>query len=131
MDEKLTRREREIMDIVLAGGEVTVEEVRRQLIDPPSYSTARAMLSRLEAKGYVQHKEQGLRYLYHATISKSKARDSAAKRLVKVFYEGSLGKAVAGLVSNSGEKLSEDELQDIERAIAEARRASSKRKRKS
>ena len=61
MEEKLSRREREIMDIILASGEATAEDVRRQLIDPPSYSTARAMLSRLEAKGYVQHKEQGLR----------------------------------------------------------------------
>ena len=130
MDEKLSRREREIMDIILASGEVTVEEVRRQLSDPPSYSTARAMLNRLEAKGHVAHKEQGPRYVYFATVSRSKARDSAAKRLVKVFYDGSLAKAVAGLVNTSGEALSEEELQDIEEAIADARRAATKRKRR-
>ena len=131
MEFKLSRREREIMDIVLANGEVTVEEVRSQLIDPPSYSTARAMLSRLEAKGCVQHKEHGLRYIYSASISRREARASAAKRLVKVFYGGSLAKAVAGLVSAGGERLSEDELQEIEKAIANARHASAKRKRKS
>lgn len=130
MEEKLSRREREIMDIVLADGEVTVEEVRAQLSDPPSYSTARAILSRLEAKGCVRHKEQGLRYLYYASISRKKAQDSAVKRLVRVFYDGSLAKAVAGLVSGSGEKLSEDELRDIEKAIVDARKASAKRKRK-
>lgn len=131
MEQELTRREREIMDIVLARGEVAVEEVRRALTDPPSYSTARAMLNRLEAKGYIGHKEKGLRYVYHATISRTQARQSAAKRLVKVFYDGSLAKAVAGLVDTAGGQLSEDELEVIEQAIAEARRTSAKaRKRK-
>ena len=119
MEKKLSRREREIMDIVLAGGGVTVEDVRSRLSDPPSYSTARAMLVRLEAKGFVRHKEQGPRYVYFATISRKKARASAVKRLVEVFYSGSLAKAVAGLVEE--ENLSEKDLQNIEKAIAEAK----------
>ena len=90
-----------------------------------------SMLSRLEAKGYVRHKEQGLRYVYYAAISRKEALESAAQRLVKVFYEGSLAKAVAGLVNTAGEKFSEDELQAIEKAIADARHASAKRKQKS
>jgi predicted transcriptional regulator len=130
MNEKLSRREREIMDIILANGEVTAEEVRQQLTDPPSYSTARAMLSRLEAKGYIRHKEKGMRYVYSAAISRSAARESAAKRLVKVFYEGSLAKAVTGLVTSTGEKLSDEELKEIEDAIAAARPKTKKRRRK-
>ena len=126
VDEKLTRREREIMDIVLQAGEVTVEDVRRRLSDPPSYSTARAMLSRLEAKGYVRHREQGPRYIYRAAISRRKARETAARRLVDVFYKGSLAKAVVGLVE--GERLSDDDLREIEGAIADARRSTKKPK---
>jgi predicted transcriptional regulator len=124
IDERLSRREREVMDIVLAGGEVTAEDVRSRLTNPPSYSTARAILSRLEAKGFVRHHEKGMRYVYRANISRAQARDSAAKRLVRVFYEGSLAKAVAGLVGTGGEKLTDEELDMIEQAIAEARRSS-------
>lgn len=130
MDEKLSRREREIMDIILASGDVTAEEVRQQLTDPPSYSTARAMLSRLETKGFVRHKEQGLRYVYFASISRREARRSAAKRFVRVFYEGSLAKAVTGLVASSGGKLSDDDLKEIEEAIAAARPGTRKRRKK-
>ena len=85
------------------------------------------MLSRLEAKGLIRHVEQGPRYVYRANISRRRARESAAKRLIRVFYEGSLAKAVAGLVSSSGESLSEEELREIEIAISEARRASAKK----
>lgn len=130
MHEKLSRREREIMDILIAQGAATAEEIRTQLVDPPSSSAARATLSRLESKGYIEHREKGLRYVYSATVAPEKARESAAKRLVKVFYDGSFGKAVAGLVNTGSEKLSEDDLQTMEKAIAEARRTSSKRKRR-
>lgn len=125
MEEKLSRREREIIDILLAEGEASAEDVRVRLTDPPAYSTARALLSRLEAKGLVKHREKGLKYVYSAVISTAKARRSAVDRLVKVFYEGSLAKAVTGLVDPR--KLSDEELDAIEDAIAEARKSRSKK----
>lgn len=130
MQEKLTRREREIMDILLMLGEASAEDVRSQLSSPPSYSTARAMLSRLEGKGFVRHKEKGLRYMYSPVVSRARARRSAIDRLVRVFYEGSLAKAVTGLVDASATELSNDELKAIEDAIAAARRGARKRGRK-
>ncbi len=124
MKQKLSRREREILDILLAEGEASAEEVRVQLSDPPAYSTARALLSRLEAKGLVKHREKGLKYVYSAVISAAKERRSAVDRLVKVFYDGSLGKAVTGLVDSR--KLSEEELDAVEEAIAKARKSRKK-----
>jgi predicted transcriptional regulator len=125
MNEKLSRREREILDILLMEGSATAEEVRVRLTDPPSYSTARAMLARLEAKGLIRHKEHGLRYVYSPVISQAKARRSAVDRLVRVFYEGSLSKAVSGLVDSK--RLSDEDLDAIEEAIEQARQSRKKK----
>jgi predicted transcriptional regulator len=97
--EKLTRREREIMDAIFAlGDSASADAIRERLTDPPSYSAVRAMLVKLEAKGYVRHREEGPRYVYSPTTSKAAARRAALQQLVKVFFSGSPGQAVSALL---------------------------------
>lgn len=113
----LSRREREILDVIFAlGGEASAEDIREKLSDPPSYSAVRAMLAKLEAKGAVKHKEQGLRYVYSPTTSRKTARKSALRRLVDVFFEGSKEQVVTALLDD--EKWSEDELDALAKEIA-------------
>jgi BlaI family transcriptional regulator, penicillinase repressor len=122
---QLSRRERQIMDIVYARGEVTAAEVNAALPDPPSYSAVRTLLRILEEKGHLKHREDGPRYVYFPTESREKASRSALKGLVQTFFEGSLSNAVAALVDADGGKLSADEVKRIE-AIIKAARAKSK-----
>ena len=113
---KLTRREREIMDALFElGDEATAEDIRLRLIDPPSYSAVRAMLAKLEAKGVIRHRAEGLRYVYTPTTARSVARKSALRRLLKIFFEGSAGKAVTALLDQ--EQWSEEELDEMSRKI--------------
>jgi predicted transcriptional regulator len=123
LSEKLTRREREIMDVLLTLDEAGVEEVRARLTDAPGYSTVRTLLGRLERKGHVKHREKGLRYVYAPTISRATARRSAVDRLVDVFFEGSFANAVAGLIGDRRSRLTKSELDEIERMIAAARKS--------
>ena len=117
---QLARREREIMEILFQlGGEVSAEEIRERLSDPPSYSAVRAMLAKLEAKGAVRHREKGLRYVYSPTINRTAARRSAIKRLVQVFFDGSAGQAMTALLNE--EKWSEEELDELAQAVERAR----------
>lgn len=116
----LSRREREIMDVIFAiGGEASAEEIREKLTDPPSYSAVRAMLAKLEAKGAVRHREQGLKYVYSPTTNRKTARRSALRKLVEVFFEGSKEQAVTALLSE--EKWSDEELDQLSREIERAR----------
>jgi predicted transcriptional regulator len=118
----LSRREREILDVLFAiGEEASAEDIRARLSDPPSYSAVRAMLVKLEAKGAIRHKEKGLRYVYSPTMPRRTARRSALKRMVDVFFEGSKGQAVTALLDE--EKWSQEELDDLAREI-ERRRTS-------
>lgn len=119
---QLSRRERQIMDILLELGEAPAEEVRTRLPDPPSYSAARAMLRKLEDKGMVRHREESLRYVYAPAISREEARESAVSRLVRVFFDGSAARAVNALVDRSASELSDDELDRLARTIDEARK---------
>lgn len=119
---KLSRREREIMDILHEMREATAQQVRERLPDPPSNSAARALLARLEAKGYISHLERGLKYIYRPAVSREEAKQSAIARLAKVFFEGSMAGAVSGMVEQSGEAMSDAELDELEAAIREARR---------
>ena len=97
--EKLTRREREIMDVLFAlGDRRSAEEVRERLTDPPSYSAVRAMLVKLEAKGFVRHREEGPRYIYTPTKSRASAQRTAIHKLVRVFFGGSPGQTAAALL---------------------------------
>jgi len=116
----LSRREREILDVIFAiGEEASAEEIRERLSDPPTYSAVRAMLAKLEAKGAVKHKEKGLRYVYLPTMPRAKARRSALRRLVDVFFGGSKEQAVTALLND--EKWSDDELEELQKQIERVR----------
>lgn len=124
---KLSRREREILHVLFALGErASAEDIRRHLSEPPSYSAVRAMLAKLEAKGYVKHREEHFRYIYYPTTSRATARRSALQELVRVFFGGSPGETAAALLKN--ENWSDAELDalssEIERIRAERRRTS-------
>ena len=118
---KLSRREREILDVLFAlGDEASAEDIRERLSDPPSYSAVRAMLAKLEGKGAVRHKEKGLRYVYTPTTSRSTARKSALRKLVDVFFQGSAGEAATALLKD--EAWSDDELDQLAREIDRVRK---------
>jgi predicted transcriptional regulator len=121
----LSRRERQIMDIIYARGEATAAEVHETLPSAPSYSAVRALLRILEDKGHLKHREDGPRYVFMPTEPRAKASRSALQRVVQTFFEGSLSRAVAALVDAEGGKLSTEELQRIE-AIIKAAKAKSK-----
>jgi BlaI family transcriptional regulator, penicillinase repressor len=117
----LTRREREIMDVIFElGGEVSAEQIREKLPDPPSSSAVRAMLAKLEAKGVIRHEEKGLKYVYMPTASRSTARRSALRQLVRVFFEGSAGQAMAALLQE--EDWSEEELNRISQELSRVKK---------
>jgi len=109
----LTRRERQIMDILYRRGRATAGEVMEDLSGEPHYSTVRTQLRVLEEKGHVHHEEQGLRYVYTPAVPRSSARRSALRHLVNTFFDGSTEHAVAALLGGEGARLSEDELQRI------------------
>lgn len=109
---QLSRREREIMDVLFeVGEEASAEDIRERLSDPPSYSAVRAMLAKLEAKGAVRHREKGLRYVYSPTTPRGAARRSALRRLVQVFFEGSKEQTITALLAD--EKWSDEELDQL------------------
>src|SRR6476646_7754193 len=106
----LTRREREIMDILYRRGRATSHEVLADLADPPSYSAVRALLRLLEERGHVKHTEDGQRYIYAPAVARGDARRSALSHVVKTFFAGSVEQAVAALVESPRSKLSREEL---------------------
>ena len=119
--EKLPRREQEVLDALFALGEdATVEEVRARLSDPPSYSAVRAMLARLEAKGHVRHREEGLRYVYAPTRPRSAAQRTALQKLVRVFFDGSPQQAATALLKH--DEWSSEELEALSAEIEKARK---------
>src|SRR5476651_1772226 len=115
----LTRRERQIMDVIYARGEATAAEVMAAVPDAPGYSAIRALLRILEDKGFLSHREDGPRYRYRPTQAPAQARRSALKQVVNAFFEGSLANAVAALV-DAEEKLPPDELSRLEAIIKKA-----------
>jgi predicted transcriptional regulator len=119
---QLSRRERQIMDIIYRQGQATAADVMDQLSSPPSYSAVRAMLRILEDKGHLFHEEQGPRYVYLPTLPREKARSSALKQLVQTFFEGSTEQAVAALLGMSKDSLSEEELDRLAGLIEQARK---------
>lgn len=119
---QLSRRERQIMDILLELGEATAEDVRSRLPDPPSYSAARTLLRKLEDKEMISHRAQDLRYVYTPEISREDARESAVARLVRVFFDGSVAQAVNALVDRSASELDDDEFERLASRIVEARK---------
>ncbi|HEU5021988.1 MAG TPA: BlaI/MecI/CopY family transcriptional regulator [Bryobacteraceae bacterium] len=119
--EKLTRREREIMDAIFAlGNRASAEDVRARLTDPPSYSAVRAMLVKLEAKGFVRHREEGLRYVYEPTRSRAAEQRSALERLTRVFFGGSPRQTVTALLQQ--ERWTKEDLDELRRQIDRAQK---------
>ena len=116
----LTRREREIMDILHRRGRATAHEVLEDLADPPSYSAVRTFLRLLEERGHVRHEQDGQRYIYMPTVGRKDAQRSAMAHLVETFFDGSVEEAVATLVNRS--KLSGDDLDRIAALIAKAKK---------
>jgi predicted transcriptional regulator len=121
---KLSRREREIMDVLFSLTEATAEDIRSRLTDPPSYSAVRAMLARLETKGHIRHREDGLRYVYAPTVSRTAARRDALKQYVGTFFGGSLGTMVTSLVRQ--ESWTDEELDALQAEIERARKEKKK-----
>jgi len=120
----LTRRERQIMDVLYRLKRATVAEVLDQLSAKLSYSTVRAQLRVLEEKGHVRHEEHGLRYIYSPVIPHEKAARSALRHLVDTFFEGSTEKAVAALLGGEVSRISPQELDRLARMIAHERKES-------
>jgi len=119
---QLSRRERQIMDIIYRMGRATVGEVMEKLTGEPAYSTVRAQLRVLEEKGHLRHEEHGLRYVYLPKVPRHMVRQSALRHVVDTFFEGSAGKAVAALLGKEGFKISADELDRISKLIEEAKK---------
>src|SRR5436309_12793758 len=119
---QLSRREREIMDLIYRAGRATAAEVLEQLSDPPSYSAVRALLRVLEEKGHLRHEQDGPRYVFLPTVGRDKARRSALRQLVQTFFEGSTAQAVAALLGEPGANLSDEELDRLSHLIDQARK---------
>jgi BlaI family transcriptional regulator, penicillinase repressor len=120
----LTRRERQIMDILYQLERATVGEVLKTLADKTNYSTVRAQLRVLEEKGHVRHEEHGLRYVYLPCVPREVARRSALRHLVETFFEGSTEKAVAALLGGAVAKISSGELERIAALIVKGQKGS-------
>ncbi len=118
----LSRRERQIMDIIYQLGQATAAEVLENLPDPPSYSAVRAMLKILEDKGHLRHKQQGPRYVFLPKVSREKAKRSAVKHLLQTFFDGSAASAVATLLDVSRSDLSNAELDRLNSLISQAKK---------
>jgi predicted transcriptional regulator len=123
---QLSRRERQIMDILYRRGRATAGEVMAELSGTPSYSTVRTQLRVLEAKGHVRHEEEGLRYVYVPVLARQTARRSALRHLVDTFFDGSSEQVVAALLGGEAARLSEDELDRIARMVTKARKGGGK-----
>ena len=117
----LSRRERQIMDIIFQRGQATVHDVCAALADPPSYSAVRALIRILEEKGHLKHKKEGTRYIYTPRVTRRTARFSALKHVMETFFDDSVERTVAALMAVSGDKLSDEEFERLERLIEQAR----------
>lgn len=118
----LSRRERQIMDVIYELQEATVSQVLERLPRPPSYSAVRALLRVLEQKGHLAHRQDGPRYVYAPTWPKERARRSALKHLLQTFFDGSTEEAVAALLDISEDNLSEEDYRRLLELVRKARK---------
>ena len=119
--ERLTRREREIMNAIFAlKNKASAENIRSQMTNPPSYSSVRVMLARLEKKGYVRHQEEGLRYIYSATTSPAVAKRTALQQYLRTFFGGSLTRMMTALVREGS--WTDEDLDSLKVEIEQARK---------
>jgi predicted transcriptional regulator len=119
----LSRRERQIIDILYAQGRATAAEVQSALPEPPSYSAVRAMLRILEEKGHVKHEQDGPRYVYKPTVARDNAKKSAMRHMLQTFFDGSAEQAISALLDDQSARLSDQELDRLARLINLARKA--------
>jgi predicted transcriptional regulator len=117
----LSRRERQIMDVIYQRGQATAGDVLEGLPDPPSYSAVRALLRVLETKGHVRHKQEGNRYIYLPIQPRNRAAQSALAQVVQTFFGGSVEQTVATLLSDADTRLSEEELSRLAELIEQAK----------
>jgi BlaI family transcriptional regulator, penicillinase repressor len=120
----LTRRERQIMDVLFTAGRATGQEIQQRIADSPSYSTVRTILRVLERKGFVRHKEEGLRYVYQPVVAREVARKSALQRVLQTFFDGSAQKAAAALLDPKAFRLTRSELDELTALIEKAKEKS-------
>jgi len=118
----LSRRERQIMDILYQHGKASATDVREAMPDAPSYSAVRAMLRVLEEKGHVKHQAEGLKYVYVPTVARDKAKRSAVKHLMDTFFSESPEQVVAALLDVSSTRLTREELDRMAQMIERARK---------
>jgi predicted transcriptional regulator len=117
----LTKRERQIVDVLYRLGRATAAEIMAAVPGAPTYSTVRTQLRVLEAKGHVKHEEQGLRYVYMPTVPRSAARKSALRHVVETFFDGSSAKAVVALLGGEASRVSDQDLDRIAAILKNAR----------
>ncbi len=122
MTETLSRRERQIMDVLHRLGQASAADIEAELPDAPSYSAVRAHLRTLEEKGHLRHEVEQLRYVYFPTVNPERARKSAVRHLVDTFFGGSPADAVAALIDPKSAKLKKADLDRLAQLIEEARR---------
>jgi BlaI family transcriptional regulator, penicillinase repressor len=118
----LSRRERQMMDILFSLGRASGQEIRDRLPDEPSYSAVRTILRVLERKGHIRHVEEGLRYVYLPAVERETAKKSAIQRLVSTFFDGSAKAAAAAFLDPAAAQLSDEDLKDLEGMIRKARK---------
>ena len=118
----LSRRERQIMDILYQRGKASASDVREAMSDPPSYSAVRTLLRVLEDKGHVKHENEGLKYVYMPTVAQEKAKRSAMRHLLDTFFKGSPEQAVAALLDVSSTRLTREELDRMAKMIERAKK---------
>ncbi|HEX5473985.1 MAG TPA: BlaI/MecI/CopY family transcriptional regulator [Vicinamibacterales bacterium] len=123
MHHDLSRRERQILDILYQHGRSTAAEVQAALPDPPSYSAVRAMLRILEDKGHIAHEQDGPRYVYRPTVARDNAKRSAMRHLLQTFFEGSTEQAISALLDEPSARLSRAELDRLASMIEHARKS--------
>ncbi len=119
--EQLSRRERQIMNVVYREKEATVAAIREAMPDPPGYSAVRALVGVLENKGYLKHSRKGRAYVYSPVVSRSTARHTALRQVVQNFFDGSVESVVAALISPSVGKVSDDDLDRLSELIKQKR----------
>ena len=120
--ETLSRREREMMNIIFARGQATATEVMEAMADPPSYSAVRATLRILEQKGHLKHQHDGTRYVYLPTLNREKVRLSALDQLLTTFFDGSAANVVATLIEKQRGNMTGDELDRLSSLIEQAKK---------
>ncbi len=127
---KLSRRERQMMDVIYRLGEASAKDVMENIEDPPSYSSVRTLLRKLVEKGHISHRESGLKYVYYPLVERKAASKSALSNLVKTFFAGSPLQAVNSLLDMDSQEISDEELAHLEALIQEKKQENRDRDRK-